>query len=108
MKFCTIYEVKRNELSVVLSKVVSCKDLTQEQLRHLAEYFEENTPVVRFTQQYDTATFTIFNNGEILEDSPLPDGTVIMAEKFEEGGEYAVVLGHTNINTIPVKIDLEI
>lgn len=110
MKFCTIYKIEINEddYKYNLRKVVSCRELSKEQLDNLADYFEENTPVARYTQQYNISTFIITNYDELLENSPLPDGTIVMDSKFEEGGKYVVVLGHTNNEVTEVNVTLKV
>lgn len=110
MRFCTIYEVKRADLSVVLSKVVSCRNLTEEQFDSLADYFTDNIPISNYTEVGKVATFKLLNKNEFLEDSPLPDGTIVMADSFKEDGEYIVALGNTGLcaEEIRVAVNLEI
>ena len=110
MKFCTIYKVVRNGIDTTITNVVTCRNLTDEQFDSLADYFEEITHVSDFTELGMVSTFKIRNKNEVLEDSPLPDGTIVRDKEFEENGEYLIALGHAGIyvDKVKVALDLEI
>ena len=108
MKFCTIYKIEEENITYNLRKVVSCRKLTKEQFDSLADYFVENTPVSRYIQSYNVATFIITNYDELLEYSPLPNGTIVMDSEFEEGGKYVVLLGHTKDDIKEVNLTLKV
>ena len=109
MKFITIYKIgETRDYQYTLDKVVSYNNLTKEQFDSLADYFEENTPVARYTQQYNVSAFLITNHDELLEDSPLPDGTIVMADSFKDGEKYVVLLGHTREEVKEVILTLKV
>ncbi len=110
MKFCMIYKIERSDFDASFTNVVSCKDLTDEQFDDLVEYFEDITAVSNFTELGNVATFKLINKNEILEGSPLPDGTIVRDREFENGGEYLIALGHAGMYATRTKVavDLEI
>ena len=104
MKFIKIFE--RKDVigalctdTIELNKVVDTK-LTEEQFEEIADYFQEvddkYISSVSFIE--GTGTIELTNEDEILEDSPLPDGTIVSAKEFEAGGQYIVVMGDDKNN----------
>ena len=106
MKFIKIFERKDTigfmcTDTIELTQVVNT-ELTDEQFEELINYFEEideqfvHSPVLI----EGIRSVEIDNCDEILENSPLPDGTIILTEKFEEGGTYIVVIGEDKDNAV--------
>ena len=99
MKFIKIFE--RKDVigalctdTIELNKVVDTK-LTEEQFEELGEYFGEidDKYVSSVSLVKDIGTIELTNENEILENSPLPDGTIVFAKEFEAGGQYVIVVG---------------
>ena len=99
MKFVKIFE--RKDVigalctdTIELNKVVDTK-LTEEQFNELADYFEEvdDKYITNVMFIEGTGTIELVNEDEILEDSPLPDGTIVSAKEFEAGGSYIIAMG---------------
>ena len=112
MKFIKIFE--RKDVigalctdTIELNKVVDTK-LTDEQFEQLTDYFDEISDKYIFTVSFieGTGTIELTNNNEILEDSPLPDGTIVSAKEFEAGGQYIVVMGDDKNNKCVAGINL--
>ena len=78
-----------------LKQIVGCRNLTEEQYGELEDYFIENTPNENIVMYHCTITFELINRSEILEDSPLPDGTIINTDSFKEIS-YLVVMGKSD------------
>lgn len=102
MKFIKIFE--RKDVigalctdTIELNKVVDTK-LTDEQFDELGDYFQEIDDKYVSTVSFieGTGTIELTNEDEILEDSPLPDGTIVSAKEFEAGGQYIVVMGDSD------------
>lgn len=99
MKFVKIFE-RRDVIgalctdTIELNKVVDTK-LTEEQFEEIADYFQEvNDKYISSVSFIEgTGTIELTNEDEILEDSPLPDGTIVSAKEFEAGGQYVIVMG---------------
>lgn len=100
MKFINIYK-KEQEINlncmdkVILTQVVGVNNLSEEDFDNLADYFEEVTMVANYKELGKVATFEIVNKNEILQDCPLPDGTVVNDLDFEET-TYIVAMGTKN------------
>lgn len=73
-------------------KQVVFQNLTEDQYEELDDYLIENTPAEKTITHGDTRTFEFVNHWECLEDSPLPDGTVINSDSFKEMN-YLIVMG---------------
>lgn len=100
MKFINIYK-KEQEINlncmdkVTLTQVVRVNNLSDEDFESLVDYFEEVTMVANYKELGKGATFEIVNKNEILQDCPLPDGTVVCDTEFEET-TYIVAMGTQN------------
>ena len=96
MKFIKIFERINGEGTVTLTKVVDTK-LTQEQYQDLMDYFDEATDEqwqsTICIEDEEVFTIEVINHDELLEDSPLPDGTIVLAKEFKEDGTYAICMG---------------
>ena len=80
--------------SIVLQQVVGTY-LNDKDFNDLADYFAENVFVSQTIEMTDrTISFDIRNREEFLENAPLPDGTIINALSFEEGGRYIIIMGY--------------
>lgn len=90
---------------IVLQQVVGCY-LTNEQFEDLADYFEDNVFMKRVVELHKTCSFDIRNKDEILENAPLPDGTVINATSFEDNGRYLVIMGNDNKDNTETKVGI--
>lgn len=106
--FIKIYEKERVQANngmydFSLKQIVGCKDLTKNQYEELEDYFIENTPNSNMVMYNGTITFELVNRSEVLEDSPLPDGTIINADSFKEI-RYLVVMGRNNLDTYSERI----
>jgi hypothetical protein len=78
--------------SIVLQQVVGTY-LNDKDFDDLTDYFTENVFVSQTIEIDRTISFDIRNREEFLENAPLPDGTIINALSFEEGGRYTVIMG---------------
>ena len=67
--------------------------LTTKEYEDLLEYFVDNVSINDTYKFEESFTFDLLNTNELLENSPLPDGTIVKLDKFTENGEYIVVLG---------------
>ena len=106
--FIKIYERERKQTNngmydFSLKQIVGCRNLTKEQYEELEDYFIENTPNENIVMYNNTLTFEFVNHSEILEDSPLPDGTIINADSFKEIS-YLVIIGRSNLNALSKRI----
>ena len=102
--FIKIYERERTQAEngmydLSLKQIVSCRDLTADQYDELEDYFLEATEDGKIIFYHNTLTFELSNHDEILEDSPLPDGTVINCSEFKENGSYLVVMSRQDMNS---------
>lgn len=96
MRFIRIYErVKTGYVKDILLKNLVDTRLTEEEYNGLVEYFEEITMVSNYAQIGQTKTFEITNIHEVMEDCPLPDGTIVLDTGFKQCGEYVVLLATT-------------
>ena len=99
MNFIKIYKRSSGEEfgDIRLDLVVDQRNLTKKEADDLYDYFEDNTFMEQRTYAFkNTLTFEITNKDELLENSPLPDGTIVLDRKFTEDGQYLVVIGNTN------------
>ena len=78
--------------SIVLQQVVGTY-LNDKDFDDLADYFTGNVFVSQTIEIDRTVSFDIRNREEFLENAPLPDGTVVNALSFEEGGRYIIIMG---------------
>ena len=103
MKFIKIFERKDTigfmcTDTIELTRVVNT-ELTDEQFEELSDYFEDYFEAVN--KQYVPSpvliegikSMEIINYHELLENSPLPDGTIILTKEFDNGGRYVIVMG---------------
>ena len=92
-KLIKIYEKAVKEDSTIeLYPVVEAK-LTKSQYDDLLDYFTDYILSESIYEYNDCTTFRVTNEDELLEDCPLPDGTIVKANQFLKDGEYIVVLG---------------
>lgn len=97
MKFINIYK-KEQEINlncmdkVILTQVVGVNNLSDENFDSLVDYFEEVTMVANYKEIGKVTTFEVVNKNEILQDCPLPDGTVVCDTEFEET-TYIIAMG---------------
>lgn len=106
MKFVKIYK-RIEDTKLTLDKVVDT-NITDNQFEEIADYFEDATDeqIKTFSFIEGTGTIEVFNHDELLEDCPLPDGTIVLEKEFSEGGEYIVVLGDTENDKIIMGVTL--
>ena len=77
-------------------QVVNQKNLTLKEYDDLIDYFEEVGYDPEYKTFFDNATnYVIINSEGQLENSPLPDGTIVYDSEFKEYGEYIVTIGGT-------------
>ena len=109
-EFIKIFEIKENVKGCLnIIQVVDQRNLTEQEYEDLIEYFNEVTPTGEdMSESANATTFHLVNSDEQLENSPLPDGTIIYSSSFKEYGNYAVVIGETDDNRIEVTLQLEL
>ena len=99
MKFIKIYErTQRLTGDVQLNLVVDVQELSDEIYESIDEYIDEASLRQVNDSIYIEGVYThaVTNEDEFLEDMPLPDGTIVGASEFKNGGQYIIVRGNVS------------